>query len=434
MPSFYNPLNALINIGLEPTAEYIEKKRILMVNFIALLCVPCMFYFTIINFLDERYLLSTINFINTLTSIITLIFQYLKKYKTAKIILLFCTSVCFFCSAMLYQNAGQYFLIAIMIITMLLYDDYRIHVFCSIFMIMGIISVEMMAPIFPITNPLPKSRSIFNILISLIFILFTVNFYIQIIYNKLRKIEEQRENLKSANQEKERIFSIIAHDIKSPFATLESLTGALRDQIINNEDSQSFIEQIHHKITLQNKILDDLLKWGSVNIKGGTKKSSLIYIKPIVTNIIHTFKEQSQRKKINFNISISDDDQAYVNADHLIVILRNFISNAIKFSYTNGIISIHTTTHKKQILIHIKDNGIGMNNVKRSLLFTEIQNRSSGTSNEPGSGLGLVLCRDLIQQNNGTIMVESKPKKGTLFIIGFPKRSSLLNEYKISRQ
>lgn len=423
----------LSQIGISPTLDYVKKKRITMVNIIALYCIPFMLYFAISNTLYERYSLAIVNTTNIFASLITLVLQHYKKHEIAKISLILPSYICFLMGGMLYQNGGQYYIISILIIAMLLYDDYRIHIIASIFAISGVICIELYAPIAVIVHPLPKTRIIFNILTSLTFILIAINFYIEIIYNKIHKVEEQRLRMYYANQDKERIFSIIAHDIKSPFATLENLAGALHDKILNNEDSKDFIAQIYLKIKAQNKTLDDLLKWGSSNIKGATKGPSAIPIKPMAEKITLLFQEQLSQKELKININIPDGTIMYANVDHLTVILRNLISNAIKFSYNEGEISIYSTSDKNRTYIHIKDNGIGMNSLKLSLLFNEIQNRSLGTLNEPGSGLGLVLCRDLIEQNNGTISIDSKPRTGSLFSIGLPN-NPLNNQPSLRRK
>lgn len=421
-------VRSITYIGINSTMNYVKKKRNLMVNLIAIISIPFMTCFLIANLLEERYGLATINFCNTLSSALTLVLQYYKKHKAAKTILLVSYYFCFFIGALIFQNAGQYYLLSTLIIAMLLFDNNRIHVLAAFIIIPSIIIIEISAPIYTITNPLPHSRVFFNIIRSISFIIIAIHFYIQILYNKMKKIENQRLKLQIANQDKEKIFSIIAHDIKSPFSTLENLASALHEQILNNEASKEFIEQICRQIKAQNKTLDDLLKWGSSNIKGVRKTPSILSIKSLIEKILTTSKENIHTKRLTVNILLGKNDQIYADKDHIVIILRNLISNAIKFSYTNGIINISSTFDNEKTYIHIQDYGIGINNIKRSVLFNEIQNRSLGTSNEPGSGLGLLLCRDLIEQNDGTITIESKPQKGSIFTIGLPTKEKNIGE------
>lgn len=420
---FWHPIT---HIGINSSMNYVEKKRTLMVNLIALVCIPFMLYFCCANFFNGLFPLSVINLTNAIACGITLALQHLNKLKAARIILITASYLCFTTGALLYHNSGQYYLISILIIAMLVYDNHRIHILSSFFIIAAIVFIEIFSPLIPIANLFPKSRIIFNILGSLSFILVAITFYFQIIFDKMQEIEYQRLRLFEANQDKEKIFSIIAHDIKSPFITLQSLATALREKILNKEDIEDYIDQICDKIESQNKTLDDLLNWGSINIKGSKKLPTDINLKNLTEKITQTFTDQIHEKDISVNIDINDKTLIYTNVDHLTVVLRNLISNAIKFSYINGNINIFTSEDSEKVNIHIKDHGIGMDKTKSTHLFNKIQNRSLGTSNEPGSGLGLVFCKELIEQNNGTICIESSPLKGSMFVIGFPKKQSLL--------
>lgn len=412
--------NKIKNIGINSSMSFKQKQRTLMINLLAISCVPCMAYFAIANYIGGNNILVIINSVNSLACLLSVVLLYHQKHNLAKATLLIPSFICFSLGALLFHNSGQYCLISILIISMLIYDDYRVHILSSIFVACAIVATEFFAPLSTLTPAVPKSRIVFNIVSSISFILIAINFYIQILHRKMQMIEEQRLRLEIANQEKEKIFSIIVHDIKSPFATLESLANALNDQVLNNEDSKEFTEQICEKIASQNKILDDLLKWGSANIKGAAKASSSIFIKDFIDEIAAIYLDQTTSKQIKINIDIPASIKLYANYDHLTVILRNLINNAIKFSYIDGEINIYTTVDETKTYIHIQDNGIGINQVKQSLLFNEIQHSSAGTLNETGSGLGLLLCRDLIQQNHGTISIESDPEKGSTFIIGLP--------------
>jgi len=247
-----------------------------------------------------------------------------------------------------------------------------------------------------------------------------VNFFLDIIYKNIKKIEQQRRNLESMNRDKEKIFSIIAHDIKSPFANLEALVFMFRNQMLDSTNSQEYIQQIFQQITQQNQALDDLLQWGSSSMQGINTKASPQLIKPIIQQIVEVFNENAQSKQLKINIDIPNNTQIIANRDHTIIILRNLISNAIKFSYVSGNINIYTSMDETYTHIHIQDEGIGINPSKSAVLFNEIQQKSFGTEDEPGSGVGLVLCKDLIERNKGVVNIQSTPNKGSVFTVGLP--------------
>ncbi|SUJ19027.1 Sporulation kinase A [Sphingobacterium spiritivorum] len=407
--------------GVYSDMSYIEMKRVMMINLIATFCLVPTIGFSIINLFDQRYLLSAINISNTTCSVIVIILQHHRKHNSAKATLLISNFFFFFIGALLYKNGGEYFLLCIMIASMLLYNDRRLHLIFCIAVASSIAILNLLPVDIPAEQLVPKSRAIFNITNALVFIVIIVNFFLQIIYNNTDMIEKQRQRLQELNIDKEKIFSIIAHDIKSPFASLESLVLMLRQETINNNTSIEYIDQIYQQIVHQNQSLDDFLKWGSINLNGIKIYSTQISLYPLIMDIVKSFLDKMQTKKLKVNVKIPDQQYIFADKDHTIIIFRNLISNAIKFSYVSGTINIYSSVDEKYIRIHIQDEGIGINSLKSKLLFSVSQQKSIGTEDEPGAGLGLVLCKDLIERNKGIVEIESVLEKGSIFTVGLPK-------------
>lgn len=419
------------HIGAHPGMSYIDFKRVHMINLIALLCLFPTIFFSILNLIDHRYVLSAINFSNSICSFTVLVLQYYGKHNIAKATLLTSNSVFFFAGALLYKNGGEYFLLCTLIVSMLMYDNRKIHIVLCITVAFLILLLYLLPDILPLSQQVPRSRSVFNIINALAFMVVAVNFFLDIIYKNMKKIEQQRLNLESMNRDKEKIFSIIAHDIKSPFANLEALVFMFRNQMLDSTASQEYIQQIYQQITQQNQALDDLLQWGSSSMQGMNTKASPQLIKPMIQQIIKVFNENTQSKQLKINIDIPNNTQIIANRDHTIIILRNLISNAIKFSYVNGNINIYTSIDETYTHIHIQDEGIGINPSKSAALFNEIQQKSFGTEDEPGSGVGLVLCKDLIERNKGVVNIQSTPNKGSVFTVGLPSCPNHKQQTKI---
>jgi len=312
-----------------------------------------------------------------------------------------------------------------------MYDNRKIHIILCLTVAFLISLLYLLPDIFPPNQQVPRSRSVFNIINALAFIVVAVNFFLDIIYKNMKKIERQRRHLESLNRDKEKIFSIIAHDIKSPFANLEALVFMFRNQMLDSTTSQEYIQQIYQQIRQQNQALDDLLKWGSSSMQGMDTKASALLINPMIQQIIKGFMENTQSKQLKININIPDETQIIANRDHTIIILRNLISNAIKFSYANGNINIYASTDDHYTHIHIQDEGIVIPPAKSALLFNEIQQKSFGTEAEPGSGVGLVLCKDLIERNKGVVNIQSTPNKGSVFSVGLPSCPSNTPQVKV---
>ncbi|WP_343559058.1 HAMP domain-containing sensor histidine kinase [Sphingobacterium sp.] len=412
--------NILTNIGTRPDISYVNLKRIQMVNLIAILCLLPTLCFFVLNIMDKRYLLSTINLSNAICSISVLFLQYDGKHNFAKAMLLVSNFIFFFLGAILFKNGGEYFLLCALIASMLLYDDRRIHIVFCLATACSIALLYFLPPLIPVTQRVPRMRLIFNISNALAFIVIAVNSFLQIIYNNMEKIEEQRRKLESMNRDKEKIFSIVAHDIKSPLASLEALVLLLRDQILDNTISREYIQQLYQQIVLQNQALDDFLQWGTSSMRGVTSPAVLVPIKPLIQEIITLFADQIQAKQLRIEIDIPEGTHIFANRDHASIIFRNLISNAIKFSYVAGKISIYCSEKESHTHIHIQDEGVGINPSKSAMLFNVAQHKSFGTKAEPGSGLGLVLCKDLIERNKGMVDIQSIPHKGSIFSVGLP--------------
>ncbi|MDF2516586.1 MAG: histidine kinase [Sphingobacterium sp.] len=412
--------NILTNIGTHPDISYVNLKRIQMVNLIAILCLLPTLCFFVLNIMDKRYLLSAINLSNAICSITVLFLQYDGKHNFAKAMLLISNFIFFFLGAMLFKNGGEYFLLCALIASMLLYDDRRIHIVFCLATACSIALLYFLPPLIPLTHRVPRLRLIFNISNALAFIVIAVNSFLQIIYNNMEKIEEQRRKLESMNRDKEKIFSIVAHDIKSPLASLEALVLMLRDQVLDNTISREYIQQLYQQIVLQNQALDDFLHWGTSSMRGITNPAVLVMVKPLIQEIISLFADQIQAKQLRIEIDIPESTEIFANRDHTAIIFRNLISNAIKFSYVAGKISIYCSTKGSHTHIHIQDEGVGINPSKSAMLFNVAQHKSFGTEAEPGSGLGLVLCKDLIERNKGIVDIQSIPHKGSIFSVGLP--------------
>lgn len=410
----------LTHIGVDSDMSYLELKRVHMVNLIALTCIPFMFFFSVTNFVEHRYILSGINFSNALFSIFVIVLQFYRKQNTAKIILLVSGFFFFFLGGLFYRNGGEYFLLCILIVSMLLYDDNIIQFSIGTAVIIAILIIHAIPYVeFP-EETVPHNRALFNISSSLVFIVVAVSFFKHIIYNNMQQIEEQRLKLHFMNRDKEKVFSIVAHDMRSPLATLEGMVSLLHQKIIAGNIPEEYITQLQLSIAQQNSMLESLLQWSSSNMQGLQKSPTAINIKEIILDVVHVFELQHKRKELFFAINIDNDLEIYADSAHVSIIFRNLISNAIKFSHHEGRIEIYTSKEKERVYIHIKDYGIGMQKGKIALLFDAIQQRSVGTGDEPGAGLGLLLCKELIELNDGDIQIDSVPDKGSVFTIGFP--------------
>jgi len=231
-------------------------------------------------------------------------------------------------------------------------------------------------------------------------------------------IQQRNQELQALNVSKDRFFSIIAHDLKSPFNTLLGLSELLVENVHSYDLSttQSIIENLHSSTLQTYRLLENLLDWArnqQNRIEFNPKKNN---IREIIDEIINLLKPAAEAKNITLKVDIKPSCFALADTYMLNAILRNLISNAIKFTRKGGEIRISTHKQKSMILFSISDNGVGIKPDYVSRLFRIDSNVSqAGTSGEKGTGLGLLLCKEFIEKNGGEIWIDSEFGKGSTF-------------------
>jgi signal transduction histidine kinase len=237
------------------------------------------------------------------------------------------------------------------------------------------------------------------------------------------RIALQNKQLSDTIQLKNRIFSVIAHDLRSPVVNILYMLNLLKEKEYKEKYdtfANSSIQYAQRVISL----LENMLVWGrgqEDKIKFSPEKLDLADI--ILTNL-SIFKETADKKEISVNFTQVGSSIALFDKDLLDIIIRNLLSNAVKYTHRGGRISILLKDKKMSdegIMLKICDNGVGISETKQKYLFTSFDIETTpGTENEKGTGLGLKLCDELIKINNGSISVESKEGEGTCFIIMLP--------------
>jgi signal transduction histidine kinase len=233
-----------------------------------------------------------------------------------------------------------------------------------------------------------------------------------------KALELQKEELKELVASKDRIFSIISHDLRAPLGNIKNMIDILTenpdrfDAKKRNVIFQNFSSIIRSTFYL----IDNLLNWTRSQRGLIVYDPQIFLVAPVIDDVLGLFKPVYEKKEIEINIAIDDSTIAFGDVNMVNTIFRNLISNAVKFTPNNGKIEISSTINDDKIVFSIKDNGIGMSeeNLKNFLENKEMTT-TYGTDNEKGSGLGLLLCRDFIAKNGGDFYVESQEGKGTAF-------------------
>ena len=238
------------------------------------------------------------------------------------------------------------------------------------------------------------------------------------IIKQKKKIEKQRDLLEISNATKTKFFRIIAHDLRNPISTLVSSTSIVLHDIkyYNKDKTTSFISELNKLSQTTYILLENLLDWSSSQMGEIPFSPKNIDINLIVKENIDLILTKTQSKHFRLYVNMPEPTLVFADENMIKAVIRNILSNATKFTPNNGLIDIYITEENGFIKLHIQDSGIGMNETDLNKLFrTEIHHSTLGTSNEKGSGLGLILCKEFIEKNGGTLSVISKPQKGSTF-------------------
>ncbi|MFI5140186.1 MAG: ATP-binding protein, partial [Sphingobacteriales bacterium] len=234
-------------------------------------------------------------------------------------------------------------------------------------------------------------------------------------------IDEQAQKLKNSNILKDRLISVLAHDLRAPLSTLRGLFSLLEDESISQEQFLRMIPKALKKLEYTSDFLDTLLFWVNSQMENFDSSVKNFYIKDIVANKIQNYNEQAGNKGITLIDNVPASIAVLGDPNSVRIVIRNLVTNAIKFSKQNDTISISARQlDDNNILFSIKDTGVGMSETQLNKLFKSKVDSGTGTNNESGTGMGLLFCKDLIEKCNGKIWVQSEAGQGTEFFFTLP--------------
>lgn len=239
--------------------------------------------------------------------------------------------------------------------------------------------------------------------------------------------KEFEQKLIESKAAKDKFFSIIAHDLRNPIGSMKLLGEFIKDELQNNNVSEAsnLFDLMSAQVDQTYELLNDLLDWSRA-------QSQQIPFIPVILNVSSIFEQQiqmsqllSQNKRITLQYIADPSLQVKADANMLNTILRNLLTNAIKFSFEKSQITLRAEERAEDILISVEDQGKGIEPLVLAKLFRDdAKYTSPGTHNESGTGLGLLLCKEFVELHNGKIWVESEPGRGSTFKFSLPKRQN----------
>ncbi len=231
---------------------------------------------------------------------------------------------------------------------------------------------------------------------------------------------EQMQNLEETNNVKDRLFSIVSHDLKDSVSSIKGFIDLLREDSLTREEFYDLVPELSENANNASLLLFNLLNWSKSQMQSLESHPEVFNIQDIFKNKLHLIEQKAEEKRIVV-IDESHRDFVYADKSMIEIVIQNLITNAVKFSRVGDIITVTNKEHHGKSLITIEDTGIGISEENMDKLFQKNNFTTIGTKNEKGTGLGLVICKELVELNNGRIWVESSKNVGTKFFIELPK-------------
>ncbi len=278
-----------------------------------------------------------------------------------------------------------------------------------------------------------------ELIVLALFVVFVYRFLLKIRTNKLLKEQNEEikeanhqlhlseENLKHMNATKDKFFSIISHDLKNPFTSLMSISGMLDENYeeTDDEDKRHAVTRINNSVTNIYSLLENLLTWSRSQRGKICFSNDDFDISALVAENINLYRTAAEKKGIKLINQIEEKVLAHGDRNTINTVIRNLTGNAVKFTSSGGTVTYTITDSDTYWKVGIKDSGVGISAENQKYLFRiDKKHKTEGTEGEKGTGLGLIICKEFVEKNNGQIGVISEESKGAEFWFTVPKGHS----------
>ncbi len=248
-------------------------------------------------------------------------------------------------------------------------------------------------------------------------------FIIGIIKSRLERAKYIKE-LNESNQVKNKLFSIISHDLKNEIHGLDNTLTLLQEDVISENEFREIIPLLSNSAHQTSLLLNNLLNWSKSQMNKLKSNPKIFDFSEIISEKITFFASKASQKGITLTNNLTDGTKVFADKDMCTIVSQNLIANAIKFCNSGDTITIYNNEEENTTKIYFEDTGIGISEENIAKLFSDEHLTTKGTNNETGTGLGLKICKELITLNKGTLVVKSTFGEGSTFCITLPKRAT----------
>lgn len=243
------------------------------------------------------------------------------------------------------------------------------------------------------------------------------------LHEKNQEIEQQKEELAELNSFKTKLFSIISHDLKSPVYALRTLFQQVHQCDLPPENIKALVPDVLNDLTFTTSLMENLLQWAKSQMNADTVCPQVINLQALVVDVIRPLRLQLETKKLTLEVEIEPGAEVYADKNSLALVLRNLLTNAIKFTPNGRTIQVGCTTKNNGQEVYVNDCGVGIDEEALQKIRQQIFFTTKGTSSEAGTGLGLMLCSEFLAKNQSRLEINSTVGQGSCFSFVLPEHA-----------
>jgi signal transduction histidine kinase len=240
------------------------------------------------------------------------------------------------------------------------------------------------------------------------------------LHHKNEEIRQQKNEFAELNGLKTKLFSVIAHDLKTPIYALRSLFTQIQKQDVPAEEVKAFVPQVVADLNYTVGLMENLLQWAKTQMESYTVQSKEVDVQQLIKEVVQLLHSQAAAKSIYLSYQTDYPVHVFADKEMISLVLRNLLSNAIKFTPKNGRIEVGVNDCESFVEIYVEDTGTGISPEALKQINTNNYYTTKGTANETGTGLGLMLCKDFLNRNGGQLFIESEIGKGSIISFTLP--------------
>jgi len=415
------PILSFLYLGIPDDASFIERQKGYMLNLFILIGAPFAFLSLVVNLFGQAYFPAFINIIQICCFSVALWMTISGKRKEFRALILIILSVVAMIAAYSYQNSGEYRLLIMIVAAVVLFDrawQYIIYAAsaCAAFVYIRMNQIPDVANL-PIGDLIFTSLKIF--LPILLYVLSLLYFKI-IYFRNLQQLEDTNKALAITTRQKDQILSTVAHDLRSPISNISNITGLIQSDELSQADKANFLRLIDQSSRSALHLINDLLQNSDTQVRESHFKT--VELNQLLNSWIPSLQLRANEKSIQILTHFfSAPIDISIDVDRIERVINNLVNNAVKFSPDGSKIFIQITADSYYARVTVTDQGIGIPKEKQEFVFDMFSKAQRvGTSGEKSFGMGLFICKQIIEQHKGSISIESEEGNGTSFFVSIP--------------